>query len=111
MSVSEVEAAGDVRTGSCKQCGQCCQTLGWLCIYATEDTLEWIRARDPGIQIVPHEDAEDFFWMAVPYPCKQLIEQDDGRYSCKLHNEKPYVCKQYPEPTDELKPGCGFRFT
>jgi Fe-S-cluster containining protein len=99
------------RVGSCKQCGQCCQNLGWICIYADKDTLEWIRARDPEIQLVPYDSVEDCYLMAVPYPCKQLVDIGDGKYGCKLHETKPYLCKQYPESTDELKPGCGFNFT
>lgn len=99
-----------VRTGNCKQCGQCCQNFGWLIVYASEDTLEWMRARDPEIKIQPYEGIEDYYWVSIPYSCKQLEHVGDGKYHCKLHDSKPELCKQYPEHLDELKPGCGFEF-
>lgn len=99
-----------VRIGSCKQCGQCCQHLGWLCVYADKDTQEWIQAHDSEIKVVPDKDVLDYCWVSIPYKCKQLVDMGNGKFKCKLQNEKPFVCRQYPEPTDELKPGCGYHF-
>lgn len=99
-----------IRTGDCRQCGQCCRRLGWLWVFAGDDTIEWMQAHDPEITIIPDEDAQGYYWVSVPYPCKQLIDIGDGKYSCAMHDKKPRLCKQYPESTDELKPGCGYRF-
>ena len=110
MAVDEVRGKTTERSGECLQCGQCCRRLGWLLIYAEEDTLEWIRARDSEIQIVPDDDVMDYYWISMPYPCQHLVELEDGRFSCDMHDHKPSICKRYPEPTDELKPGCGYHF-
>jgi len=70
---------------------------------------EWLRAHDPEIKIEPDE-VLDYYWVSIPYPCKQLIDLGDGRFHCKLHDSKPQACKDYPLLSDELKDGCGFRF-
>lgn len=79
-------------------------------MFAGDDTVEWIRAHDPEIRVERDEDAQGYWWVSMPYPCKQLVDLGDGRFHCKLHDKKPRVCKLYPEPTDELKEGCGYRF-
>lgn len=99
-----------IRAGSCRQCGQCCRKLGWLHVRADDETLDWVRAHDPDIKTEPDEDEPGFYWVMLPYPCKQLVDLGDGKYGCKLHDSKPEICKKYPELTDEIKPGCGYEF-
>ncbi len=110
MAVSNIDE-GAVRIGSCKQCGQCCMRLGWLLIHADENTVEWIRARASEIVIEPDADVQGYYHISLPYPCQHLKDIGDGKYSCDMHEDKPLLCKQYPSPTDDLKPGCGFSFS
>ncbi|MCE5197783.1 MAG: YkgJ family cysteine cluster protein [Armatimonadota bacterium] len=99
------------RTGECRQCGECCRRLGWLLVHADDDTLEWLRARDTEIKVVPDEDVREYYWVSIPYPCTHLVDMGNGVFHCDMHDTKPEICKRYPEPTDDLKPGCGYRFT
>jgi len=96
--------------GVCRQCGECCRRLGWLLVHADDETFEWIKARDPEIQIVPDIDVKEYYWLSVPYPCKHLVDMGGGKFTCDMHDRKPSLCVRYPEPTDDLKPGCGFSF-
>ena len=79
-------------------------------IHADDETLEWIRAHDPDIRIEPDPAMEGHYWMSTPYKCSQLIETEDGKFICKMHENKPEICKRYPESTNDLKPGCGYFF-
>ncbi|MCX6344673.1 MAG: hypothetical protein NT018_06330 [Armatimonadetes bacterium] len=99
-----------VRVGECRQCGECCRRLGWLCVNADDDTMQWIRARDPEILVVPDEAVEGYCWVSIPYLCTSLTDIGGGGFHCTLQESKPVQCKQYPESTDELKPGCGYHF-
>lgn len=85
--------------------------MGWLLVHADEDTAEWICARDPEIRVEPDADVKGYYHVSIPYPCKHLTDMGDGKLSCDLHDTKPTLCKRYPEPTDDLKPGCGYGFT
>lgn len=108
MVVRDIEDV--IRVGSCNQCGQCCQRLGWLCVNADEETQEWIQAHDCEIKVVPDEDVKGYCWVSMPYKCRQMVDIGGGKFSCQMHDGKPLVCKQYPLPTDDLKPGCGYQF-
>ena len=47
------------------------------------------------------------------FPCPFLFEQD-GRLLCKIHDNKPDVCKTYPFNEDDIFPhtreSCGYYF-
>lgn len=105
-----VESNHVVRTGECRQCGECCRRLGWLLVHADEHTIEWIRVRDPEIEVEPDTEVPGYYNVSIPYPCGHLVDLGGGRFSCDMHDTKPLLCKQYPAPSDELKPGCGYGF-
>jgi Fe-S-cluster containining protein len=92
----------------CHQCGRCCQTLdyrneitaadvaGWKKLGRT-DILDWVG-------VFQRDDHETVYriWMkpgtrefaeTCPFLQKQ---QAENRWSCRIHDVKPQICRNYP---------------
>jgi hypothetical protein len=96
-----------MRTGQCIECGACCRLLGFWVDLTIPDIIEWLAAR--GVEIRGD--------MAVfEHPCPHLVMKFDGRGgkgkpACDLHgDDKPEVCKRFPEEPGQVLEGCGFGF-
>jgi uncharacterized protein len=100
-----------VRVGECRRCGDCCRDMAYLDIGNRPEVIEWLQARFSGkVEILPDRSTDDIVWISVPQVCEQLIENPDGTCACKLQENKPELCRVYPETPDSLPAGCGFRF-
>jgi len=50
--------------------------------------------------------------LQIKNPCRHLVDNKDGTFSCAIHDNKPDICKRYPEEDyqDEVSSNCGFKF-
>lgn len=98
--------------GSCNRCTHCC--TGIQVVMAGGQTMkEWALAR--GFEVL--QEAGPYIETRIEIPCPHL---KDGL--CDIHDNKPDVCKQFPEGMPEFLmskgldfnisagPQCGFRF-
>ncbi len=105
------------RTGSCKRCGNCCRDfcidlhVGGVTDYEFTEYMRWLEAHvgvKAHIKDFKGRDVE----LQISSPCKYLVDNEDGTYSCAIHENKPDICKRYPEEDygDEISRKCGYRF-
>ena len=83
----------------CKKCGECCKTLHIkLFNLLGEDLVEYYLKR--GCKI-------ENGLLEIPHKCQNLTEDN----LCKIHDNKPYLCKVYGEGTTKgfyIPKGCVF---
>jgi Fe-S-cluster containining protein len=105
------------RTGSCKQCGNCCKDLvidlhvGGMTDYEFTDYIRWLDGHEgiqAGIKNFKTRDVE----LQIKSRCKHLIANGDGTFACDVQDSKPDICKRYPEQdySDDISRECGFKF-
>ena len=105
------------RAGLCRQCGNCCRDfiidvrIGDVTDYEFADYLQWINCHEnvqADIKNFKSRDVE----LLIRSPCKYLIDNGDGTFSCGIQDSKPEICRRYPEEdyNDEISRKCGFRF-
>ncbi len=105
------------RTGSCRQCGNCCRDfyidlrVGSVTDYEFTEYLKWLDAHvgvEANIKDFKGRDIE----LHIMNPCKYLVDNMNGTFSCAIHDDKPDVCKRYPEEDyhDEVSRHCGYKF-
>ena len=105
------------RIGSCNRCGNCCRdfiidiNVSGTTDFEFTDYLRWINGHvdvRADIKSFKGRTAE----LRINSPCKYLVENSDGTWGCAIQDEKPEICKRYPEEeyTDEIGKKCGFRF-
>jgi Fe-S-cluster containining protein len=85
--------------------------VGGMTDYEFTEYLRWIEGHvgvETFIKNFRNRDVE----MQIKNPCKHLIDNKDGTYSCAIQDNKPDICKRYPEEDykDEVSEKCGFRF-
>ncbi len=105
------------RTGSCKQCGNCCRDfcidlhVGGVTDYEFTEYLRWLESHvgvSAGIRNFKGRNVE----LQIKNPCRHLVDNGDGTFSCAIHDNKPDICKRYPEEDyeDDVSRDCGFKF-
>ena len=83
---------------TCKRCGNCCRSTFFALMNTPYDKDErevgkW--AMYHGVETARHRsNGIDYLAISLPGDCKYLIETD-GVCSCKIHNDRPIVCKDY----------------
>ncbi len=108
---------GKKRAGSCRQCGNCCRDfiidirIGDVTDFEFTDYLQWINCHAnvrADIKNFKRRDVE----LLIKTPCKYLVDNGDGKFSCAIQDSKPEICRRYPEEdyNDEISRKCGFRF-
>lgn len=108
---------GKKRTGSCLQCGNCCRDfiidvqIANVTDFEFTDYLQWINCHR-GVQASVKNFRARTVEMQIKNPCKYLVENGDGTFSCSIQGEKPEICKRYPEEdySDEISRTCGYKF-
>ncbi|MDX9762864.1 MAG: YkgJ family cysteine cluster protein [Desulfomonilia bacterium] len=89
----------------CRTCGQCCSyfeiwySKSWDKITLSEMQRFQALARI-GDKITIHE-VDDGYWLRFNVPCKHLVQDDDGLYSCAIYDnpERPLLCQHFPYDT------------
>lgn len=105
------------RTGQCKQCGNCCRdffidiNVPNVTDYEFTEYVRWLGAHvgvDANILNFKGREVE----LKINNPCKYLKDNGDGTFSCEIHDQKPEICKHYPEEDyhDDVSKNCGFKF-
>lgn len=108
---------GKKKTGACKQCGNCCRDfiidvqIADVTDYEFTDYLRWINCHNnvrAGIKSFRDRKVE----IKIDNSCRYLTDNGNGTYSCAIQDEKPEICKRYPDEdyTDEISKKCGFQF-
>ena len=103
------------RVGECQRCGHCCKGvflnfgMGHAANEkereAAQDFLRWASFHeDVTVKWIDEDTAE----VAYNSPCRHLIFVEDGKAGCAVYEDRPEICRNFPEgPT----PHCpGFRF-
>jgi uncharacterized protein len=105
------------RVGHCNQCGNCCRDfvidmrVGSTTDFEFTEYLRWLEGHvgvEADIKNFMERDVE----LTIRSPCKHLVQASDGKYICDINDEKPDICKRYPEEDycDEISKKCGFKF-
>lgn len=96
--------------GYCKKCGYCC--TGIQIVMIGNNLKEWIKAR--GFEIIQENGA--YIEVRIEIPCPHY------KNKCDIQNNKPEICKKFPEgmpeyliskgldPNKSLGPTCGFYY-
>lgn len=108
---------GNRRKGQCRQCGNCCRDfiidvrIGDVTDFEFTDYLQWINCHE-GVEAAIKNFRKREVELLVKTPCKHLIDNGDGTWSCAIQDTKPEICKRYPEEdyNDEISRKCGFTF-
>ncbi|MBI2865313.1 MAG: YkgJ family cysteine cluster protein [Chloroflexi bacterium] len=111
----EVLSQGDCqaeyeRSGDCNLCGECCRYVFQSISdeeCADPDHRRWLDLRGGRVDRTRHGA-----WDVLQHPCQALKVEGDGRQVCGCYEERPELCKRWPEhPWDiEPYPQCGFTF-
>jgi len=105
------------RTGSCKQCGNCCRDfcidmrVGGMTDYEFTEYLRWLGAHT-GVRTEIKNFKARSVELQIMNGCKHLVDNGDGTFSCAIQDNKPDICKRYPEEDygDDISRQCGFKF-
>ena len=92
---------GKKRVGSCRQCGNCCRDfiidirIGDVTDFEFTDYLQWINCHanvQADIKNFKRRDVE----LLIKTPCKYLVDNGDGKFSCAIQDSKPEICRPLP---------------
>jgi uncharacterized protein len=105
------------RTGKCKQCGICCRDfcidlhVGGVTDYEFTEYLRWLGVH-VGVETIIKDFRNRDIELQIKNQCKHLVDNKDGTFSCGIQDEKPDICKRYPEEDygDDISKKCGFQF-
>ncbi|HMK45116.1 MAG TPA: YkgJ family cysteine cluster protein [Methanocella sp.] len=105
------------RAGSCKRCGNCCRDfiidvkVPDVTDFEFTDYLRWINCHR-GVRAGVKNFKERTIEIQIKNSCKYLTENADGTYFCAINDDKPGICKRYPEEdySDEISRKCGYQF-
>ena len=105
------------RTGSCRQCGNCCRDfcidlrVGGMTDYEFTDYLRWLDAH-LGVSTEIKNFKARSVELRIMNGCRHLVDNRDGTFSCAIQDNKPEICKRYPEEDygDDISKKCGFKF-
>ena len=109
--------SGKKRVGECRQCGNCCRDfiidvrIGDVTDFEFTDYLRWINGHANVRADIKNFKARDVE-LLIRSPCRHLVDNGDGTWSCAVHDAKPEICRRYPEEdySAEISWKCGFRF-
>ena len=105
------------RTGNCKRCGNCCRDfyinlqVGGVTDYEFTEYLRWLEGH-AGVAASIKNFRGRNVELQISNPCRHLVDNHDGTFSCAIQDNKPEICKRYPEEdfNDEVSKNCGFKF-
>ena len=84
------------RIGSCRRCGRCCRSFNLLAGAMSN----FKRAQEKyGLKLIPNSNSKTF-------RCSMLTEDN----LCKIHYDKPKVCKEAPRISFPKEWDCGYEF-
>ena len=79
----------------CERCGKCCDTYSfWMGNRNFDDDPKEIKRLIEYHGCIPMKNAKGELGIKIPMTCVYL-EMIDGKSVCKIHDEKPVVCKEY----------------
>ncbi len=99
-----------MRQGECKRCGRCCESLV-IAFPDIDGKAAFMKYHGCVI-----EEFEGHTVAIVPWACENLVKHDDGTTSCKIYQQPPRLCVNYPNRPDiywdclAKKWGCGYSF-
>jgi Fe-S-cluster containining protein len=101
-----------VREGVCTNCGKCCLSVS-LALYSdptrqddkerVDDYCKWLDYHN-----VTYKRNPTTVELIMGGQCKYL-EFIDGKSKCIIYNDRPLVCKEFPNFKNETCPGFTFR--
>lgn len=105
------------RIGACKQCGNCCKDfvidlhIGSVTDYEFTEYLRWLSSH-VGVETDIKNFKDRNVELLIKNQCKHLVDNGDGTWSCAIQDNKPDICKRYPEEDygDDIAKKCGFKF-
>ncbi|MCD1294967.1 zinc/iron-chelating domain-containing protein [Methanocella sp. CWC-04] len=105
------------KTGKCNQCGNCCRdffidvNLDQVTDYEFMDYIKWLSCH-MNVEVKVKDHKRRKIEIQVKNPCKHLVDNGDGTYSCAIQENKPEICRHYPEEDyeDDISSKCGFKF-
>ena len=87
-------------TPICERCGKCCNTYSFQMLNRDPDNdpkeiarlikyhgCEPLRCKQP--------DGTYVMGIRIPMTCEHLEQTENGKFSCKIHETRPVVCKEY----------------
>ena len=106
------------RTGGCKRCGNCCRDfvidvrMADVTDFEFTDYVKWINCHENVRADITNFKSRTVE-LQIKNPCKYLVDNADGTFSCAIQAEKPEICNRYPEDdySGEVGWECGFKFT
>lgn len=109
--------AGKRRIGNCKRCGNCCRDfyidvrVDQVTDYEFTEYIKWLDCH-VGVRTYIKDFKDRSVEIQIKTPCKYLLDNKDGTFSCAIQDDKPEVCKRYPEEDygDDISKNCGFKF-
>jgi len=88
----------------CNQCGKCCTRYGGG-LTATASEIDWWEDHRPDIFEYVRDEK---IWVS-PVTGKQMLRcpwlrklPNQEKYICRIYNDRPEDCKQYPVSIDEM---------
>ena len=79
----------------CERCGKCCNTYSfWMTNRSFDDDLLEIKRLIEYHGCTPMKNKEGELGISIPMTCIHL-EMIDGKATCKIHDTRPVVCKEY----------------
>ncbi len=89
----------------CNQCGKCCTRYGGGGLTATNSEIDWWEDHRPDIFEYVRDEK---IWVS-PVTGKQMSRcpwlrklPNQEKYICRIYNDRPEDCKQYPVSIDEM---------
>lgn len=98
----------------CDRCGKCCLSLDFHRECSFEDVALWRESgRDDILRWVGREADGSFrIWVRpgtdlIAEICPWLTREEDGGWTCSIHDLKPEICREYPGSRKHaFKTGC-----
>jgi len=79
----------------CERCGKCCNTYSfWMTNRSFDDDPLEIKRLIEYHGCTPMKNKEGELGISIPMTCIHL-EMIDGKATCKIHDTRPVVCKEY----------------
>lgn len=96
--------------GECRRCGRCCQSMVFWIDRANSadgwDHLEWARLHTPEEIVFEYDEHGNRWWgIELPIPCRELEQDSDGLYRCRIYERRPQMCREYSGK--HFNPDCG----
>ncbi len=101
------------RQGKCLQCGACCKKIyvrHKKSVIKTEEEFSKLQKIHPFYTYLKVIDKDE---LGLVFSCSNLNEEEK---SCKIHNDRPGICRRYPSEhifsmSGCLSDDCGYSFS